>query len=232
MPDAAPRSDRRAPAAGLLLLVLLAAAGCAKVLAPAPGAFVVPGPGRSALGRAADVSVVASAGAWNGFPRSLGAVVTPVLVTIDNTGSVPLRIRHEDFSLESRDGRVFGARRPFEVTGVVAETPPAGYALPRFGVGFGWGRSFGWSVGVGYPFFWDPFWDDYFYPMYVNVRLPTGDMVQKALPETVVEPQERVSGFLYFDRVRDVDQVDFVARLVDARTGAEVGVVVIPFQLE
>jgi hypothetical protein len=216
--------------AGAVLLL----AGCVTTLVPAPGAVVVPGPGQGAAARADGVQVVVRFGAWNGRPLNLESVVTPVLVVIDNAGAVPLRIRHEEFALVSADGRTFAARPPFAVEGVVWDTPPAGYALPRasFGFGFGVGRRIGpggWGLGLGYPFYDPFFYDDYYYPLQIPVRLPTPDMVQLALPESVVEAGARASGFVYFERVRDVDQVDFTARLVDARSGQPIGTARIPF---
>lgn len=215
--------------AGALPVLLLA--GCATTLVPAPGSLALPGPGRGGIARVDGVQVMARVDAWNGRPLNLAVAVTPVLVVIDNAGTVPLRVRHEDFAMASPDGRIFAARPPFAVTGVVYDPVPAGYAVPRISLGFGYGHWIGpgWRAGFGHPFY-DPFYyDDYYYPMYVAIRLPTPDMVSLALPEAVVEPGARASGYVYLDRVRDVKQVDFVAPLVDARTGQEIGAARIPF---
>ncbi|MGH7565021.1 MAG: hypothetical protein ACREK5_11470 [Gemmatimonadota bacterium] len=56
------------------------------------------------------------------------------------------------------------------------------------------------------------------------MKLPTSDMVSGALPEAVVEPGDRVTGFVYF--LDDDDQVDldhagrvtFQAEVVNAET--------------
>ncbi|HKY60237.1 MAG TPA: hypothetical protein VJP59_04420, partial [Gemmatimonadota bacterium] len=69
---------------------------------------------------------------------------------------------------------------------------------------------------IGYPF------DDI--DRFERVELPTSDMVSGALPEAVVEPGDRVTGFVYF--VDDDDHVDldhagrvtFQAELVNAET--------------
>ena len=63
--------------------------------------------------------------------------------------------------------------------------------------------------------------------------LPTGDMVQMALPERVLEPGARAEGFLYFDRVdRKAKRVDFTARLVNATSGDQIGTITIPFVVD
>jgi hypothetical protein len=218
--------------AAALLLSALAFAGCAARLIPAPGAQIVPGPGPGAVAREAGVQISAHVDAWTGWPPSLGTVVLPILVTVENGGTVPLRVRRDDFALVTARGARLPARGPYEVVGYAMEPAPAGFAYPRFSFGVGFGAYRGWGVGVGVPLYYgDPFfYDDFYYPLHVRVALPTGDMVQMALPERVLEPGARAQGFLYFDRVkRSAERVDFTARLVDAATGAQIGTLAIPF---
>jgi hypothetical protein len=195
---------------------------------------VVPGPGAGAVAREAGVQISASAGAWRGFPRRLEVVVTPIMVTVDNGGAVPLRVRREQFALVAADGRQFAAHAPHEIRGAVLEPAPAALAYPRFSFGVGTVTRRGWGAGLGGPFGYDPFYyGDYFYPPDVHVELPTVNMLQQALPERVLAPGERVAGFLYFDRVpRKAGRVDFVARLVDGSTGQPIGVLAIPFDVK
>jgi hypothetical protein len=73
---------------------------------------------------------------------------------------------------------------------------------------------------------------DRYYPVW-SVSLPTEDMLEMAIPEGVLEPQGRISGFLYFPRVNpDAERVVFQAALVSARTGEEFGAVEVPFVVE
>jgi len=211
-----------------LVLALLAAmtlAGCATTLVPGPGATPVPaGRVTGAAANAAGVTVMAWPEAWTAAPRSLSTIVTPFLVTIDNAGRVPIRVRHDDFELVSADGRHLVSRSPYQVTGFALERAP--YPFLYAGPGFGFYRPYRWGWGpLG-----DPFWDDIYYrDPWVRVPLPTADMVAMALPETVVQPGGRVTGFLYFDHAgRSVTQVDLTAQLHDA-SGAPLGVVTIPF---
>jgi hypothetical protein len=221
----------RLAALGLAVLVVVAVglSACATTLKPAPGAPVVEGSlGRGAIAEGAGVRLIAWAGAWRASPRSLEAVVTPVLVSVENRSQVPLRLRHSDFALVGPAGQTFAARSPFEVVGHVAE--PAGwYASPRFYAG-----PFVVRDVRGRPFLIDPLWDDPFFygPAFTSVELPSGDMVQLALPERVVEPHGSATGFLYFERVRKVPGVDLSARLVDDRSGQPVVTLTVPFVVD
>jgi len=202
-----------------VILFALGAMGCATTtLVPAPGAQPVPaGRVTGAAASAAGVTVMAWPEAWSAAPRSLPAVVTPFLVAIDNGGTVALRVRHDDFEVVSANGRRLGARSPYEITGYTFERAwsPFIVAGPPLGP-YAW-RRWGWD---------DPY---YYSDPWVRVPLPTADMVAMALPETVVAPGGRVTGFLYFDRLgRGVTSVDFTARLADT-SGARLGVVTIPF---
>jgi len=105
---------------------------------------------------------------------------------------------------------VFAALPPFEMIRTVTE--PVGYAsmpMEGFWVAPYLSAYYAWS-----PPFGGPFYDDHWY---------------YDLPEGVVQPGGRVSGFLYFEPVRRVKQADFMAHLVDADTGDHVATIRIPF---
>jgi hypothetical protein len=215
-----------------LVLAVVGLGACAGRLRPAPEAQLAPPDGApGAVAEASGVTLEARVGAWRAWPPNLEAVTLPVLVTIDNRGGLRLRVRYDDFDLTAQDGRRFAARAPFALTGYVAQ-PVTPYAYPYWGPGpmvFGGFRS---AAFVGRPFFYDPFYYDYWPPV-AYVGLPSGDMVQLALREAVVEPQTRVSGFVYFDRLpRKVTRVDLTFRLVDAASGEARGEIVIPFVVE
>lgn len=219
---------RFAPWALASLLALLA--GCATHLAPAPEAVRLGhGPRASAVAEAEGVRVIARADAWRGDPEGLEFEVTPVLVAIQNDGARPVRLRYEQFALVGPAGTRFAALSPFDVEGVVVEREPYPSAFPRLAYAPYRVDPHG-RFGLGYPYAWDPFYWDYYATR--RVRLPTGDMVQKALPETTVEPGATMRGFLYFEEVKDVDAVTLRAELVDARTGQPFASVAIPFVVE
>jgi hypothetical protein len=206
-----------------LALVAALVAGCATTLKPAPEATTVGGPGQNAVGAAAGVRVVARAEAWHGEPAALDSIVTPILVTIENDSPHPLRVRYEQFTFVTADGRRLAARGPYDITGVVSE--PAASPPPILGPGI---------VGFvrGRPVYIDPFYDPFFYGRwsFYPVQLPTGDMVQFALPQQTLARGGRVSGFVYFERVeRAARRVALTFDLVDADTGQRFGTVSIPF---
>lgn len=141
-----------------------------------------------------------------------------MLVVIENGSSRRLGVRTSSFTLVAADGRHFAAVPPRQVSGVVSE--PAGWAYyPSWGF---YGHRF---------YSYSPFYERY--PVFADVRLPTSDMIRQALPEEVVEPGGRISGFLYFEKVpRNADTVTLAAMLVDADTDAEFGTVRIPFVVD
>jgi hypothetical protein len=220
-------------ATGALVAALaVALVGCATQLRPAPEAVMLPGPGQAAVAEAAGVRIVASADAWRGDPEGLERVVTPMLVRVENDGAVAVQVRYEDFALVAADGRRFVAIPPFNVRGVVSTLDRGGYPVYGFGVSPFYPHL---AVAPGiypfdpfYPFYYDPYWP-YWHRW---VTLPTGDMVQKALPEGVLQPGGRATGFLYFEDVAKARRVTFEARLpvrdADNRTVS----VTIPFVVD
>jgi hypothetical protein len=223
---------RSRTAAASLIAVAIALGGCAAQLRPAPEALVLPGPGQAAIAETAGVRIVASAEAWRGDPESLDRIVTPMLVRVENDGAVAVQVRYEDFALVAEDGRRFAAIPPFNVRGVVS-TPYRGlYPVHRPGVSpF---SSFYPRLAIApglYPF--DPFYDDAYWPYWYRwVNLPTGDMVQKALPEGVLQPGDRTTGFLYFEDVDKARRVTFEARLPVRDTNNRTVGLTIPFVVD
>lgn len=208
--------------------------GCASTpeLVPAPGAQPAPpGPGKGAVAVVRGVRVIARSDAWAGFPPDLDRV-TPILVTIENDGAVPLRLRYNEFSLVApTTGATYAAIPPFDIRGVEVEPVTAlGYSgfwvAPYYAPYYPGLRPYYGS----FPF--DQYYYEQYYPTWVDIPLPTGDMIQKALPEGVLDPGGRVTGYLYFQNVkRDAGMVDFTLDLVSAE-GGNIGTVRIPFEVE
>lgn len=222
-------------------LLALTTPGCATMLVPAPGAHRVAGVGYAADERQAGVHIVAAGEAWTGFPSDLDDIVTPLLVTITNDSDRTLEIRYEHFTLQTPGEVVFAALPPFQVSGFTLERiEPLDTIGPMGGFGLGFSVAPylspwypGWSVYSG-PF---PFNSGYYggyYGLYSgsgHIRLPTGDMIQRALPEGVLAPGGRISGFVYFERILDVVRVAFVAQLIEVG-GQKFGTIHIPFIVE
>ena len=196
--------------------------GSLGLIAPVPWAVAQDDADHTAVVSTAGVTIEVDTEAWRGEPSRFDKVL-PVLVRITNDGEVPLRIRHSDFALVTGSGERVVATPPFDLRATETVASDTGidpfdvryrypYGFYRFGP---YGR-----VGfIGYPY--SPF-DDI--NRFEAVELPTSDMVSGALPEAVVEPGDRVTGFLYF--VDDDDHVDldhagpvtFQAELVNAQT--------------
>jgi hypothetical protein len=126
----------------------LAAAACAlgPELVPDVGAARAPGTHTGAVTEAQGVRITIDGSAWQSDPVDLGESMTPVLVTIENTGSFPLRIGYQDFSLVGATGFHYAALPPFQAQGrlpvseraspgpmalaLAAGTPPPVHTLP------------------------------------------------------------------------------------------------------
>jgi len=224
-------SPRRAGTILAAATFLAAGCGARPDLVPAPGAQPAPpGPGAGAMGEVAGITIIARADAWSGFPENLQEV-TPILVTIDNGGDAPVRIRYNEFALVAPTGKRYAAIPPFNVEGTAVES--IGVRYPGFWVAPYYSHYYPFLRPYGGYFPFDRYYYDAYYPQFVRIRLPTADMIQKALPEGVLEPGGRITGYVYFENVDgDVPQVDFTAELHDAATGRPFGVVRIPFLVE
>jgi hypothetical protein len=91
------------------------------------------------------------------------------------------------------------------------------------------------GFGVGYwggPWFYPPYYSDWVYawgPAYYPTR-PSTDVLTLGLPEGVLPPGARVSGFLYFKRATASRRglLDLSWDAHDARTGAGLGTLHVP----
>jgi hypothetical protein len=91
-------------------------------------------------------------------------------------------------------------------------------------------------IGIGpWPYPWIPDFGYFstYYPYMRAIHLPTRSMLTKGIPEGVVAPGGYVEGFLYFTKVKpDMEQVEFVAKLQNARTGQQFGTIRVPFEVK
>ena len=207
----------------LLVAVALLASACARQLVPAPGAQIADGRGKAATASVAGVNVVVNPDAWRGLPTTLGSLVTPLLVTIDNQSGSPVRVRWEQFALHGPGETRFAARPPLDIDGYVSEPVAAmPYAAMPYGA-FGYDPF--WRSGLG------PYGRHYPWPPSRRLPLPTRDMVERALPEGIVEPGARTTGFAFFDRATQAKgaPLEFTMDLVDANTNERFAQVRIPF---
>jgi hypothetical protein len=218
--------------------VLVAAACAGPELRPAAEATPALLRGEAAVAGGAGVQVAASTRAWEGRPVTLETELTPVLVDILNQSRRPLRIGYEGFQFISQAETSYAALPPYRIQAEVTRPVSAGrpyYPYTDFS-GAPYLRGYYPRLNIyGGPF---AFSDRYYganapiWSRYRAVQLPTDNMLERALPEGVVEPGGRVGGFLYFQRLEGRGPFTFSVDLVDARTGERFGAISIPFVAE
>lgn len=124
-----------------------------------------------------------------------------------------------------------------QVRGRIVYGRPRAVITPAFAwSGFYYAPYWGYGYsGLGpWPDWWGPSMGYYnlYYPYMRSFNLPTQSMLSKGLPEGVISPDGYVDGFLYFRKVNpELSNVEFVAKLQDAKTGEQFGEIEIPFQV-
>lgn len=220
------------------VLLLLSFVACARypALLPAPGAHLAPEGGAEA--RAEGIEIRIDGTAWDGIPRDLSTVITPVWVELHNESERPMQVRYEAFSLLGDSGFHYAVLPPFHPDAApaygAAPAKAEGKAKTRrmrthrqFFVAPYYGPFFDYQPWP-YPFLYEPGYYDRYYAMWAS-PLPSPDMLAEALPEGVLDQGGQIGGFLYFQRAPDSEQsVRFQARLIDARSEDVFGEVLIP----
>jgi hypothetical protein len=217
------------------LYAMLLALACSHTprLVPAPDAQRLPDDPGTAVASGAGVRVTIRSRSWQGEPRDLESIVTPLHVTVENGSAVAIQIRYRYFTLTSEDGLQTPAIPPMRIQrpgeSVVAVAPA--FRAHRFLLLRPY-RPFypGFPVWDG-PFDWDPFFYDQFYATW-RPPLPTPDMINQALPEGVLQPGGKVSGFLYFRKLRSEGRVMFAQEVVEAEKHERVATIRIPLVLQ
>jgi len=189
--------------------MLAAACASSPDIKPSSEARLVDGRPNAAVVSTAGIEVIAENDAWSGEPQRFKRV-HPVLVRITNDGDVPVRVRAQDFALVTGSGLRLTGLAPFDVQGSEVEANdhtiyPYGalsFNYFRLGHGSNFGHGFH-GIGSSHGFHHPGLLALAHTPTFTRIDLPTADMVSKALPERIVEPGERVAGFVYFPRVGD-----------------------------
>ena len=192
---------------GLWPLVLLAAltapvsaCGRAPVLLPASGYKSAIGRSSLAVESRSGVTMTADASVWNDAPKNLPSEVTPVWVTLHNATGRRLRVQYDEFTLGGASGASYVALAPYvfrtPTTRAVFEVPDGGY-FDKFQIAaylapfYPWLPVWDGPLPAG-PFVSSPAW---------RVHLPTAGVLDRALPEGVLENRGTASGYLYFQKV-------------------------------
>jgi hypothetical protein len=205
------------------LIILLSVAGCAHSgdLVPALGAKQLAGERGTVVASDAGVRVIVRPGAWDENPPNLADAALPLHVTIENRSAHPLALRHSTLKLRgpALDYAPLDAQQLVKKTVLVKEDP---LILPRTGAEPLTHiphplRSLSVKANPEAP----PY--ERYYAEH-TVALPTLDMIDRALPQRVLQPGERASGFLYFEPLRpEVHRARFTYDLIDARSALTFG---------
>jgi hypothetical protein len=202
-------------------------------LSPAPDASIAPGPGEGATTTVDGVRITARAQAWQWDPTDLNTKVTPLLLQLENNGTHPLLVRYNGIALVDSMGHRFNVMPPYDIDGTVAETYRVSnpyYGFNRFYVAPYLTRWYPRFSPYGGAFAFNSAYYSPYLTQYRSVQLPTVDMVQRALPEGVLQPGGTAMGFVYFERLdRDARTLTLNVELTDAQTGASIGTARIPF---
>jgi hypothetical protein len=229
-------SPRRKLGASLLIAGLCLSCGPKNMLEPAKSANHVPGKDDAIRAEDQGVQLTAMADAWDGRKDVLSEV-TPLRVVIRNDGSEPVQVRYKNFSLVAKDGTRYVALPPMQIQGTVEArasnvTPrwaATGYELAPYYHGV-YGEYTPITAG---PFAYDYDYYDAYYPEWINMELPTPEMLQRALPEGTLKPGGQVDGFVYFEKVgSNADQVALKASFVDPQSNNTEAKLSLPFKVE
>ena len=200
----------------VLLVALLASVGaCATEpeLLPVSGYKSPIGRRTLAAESRSGVTVTADGSAWDSPPKKLVTEVTPVWVTLQNATGRPLRIQYDEFTLRGASGATYMALAPYvlraSTSKPVFEVPDGGY-FDKFQVAAYLAPFYPWLQVWNGPLPYGPS----IYSVPWRASLPTASMLDRALPEGVLENGGTASGYLYFQRVRPQEgEVSFLAGL-------------------
>lgn len=227
-------AKKRVGALGAILVASLTSCADPKLMpAEPPGAATTASAApQEAQAQEAGVRVVITTNAWDGRPEALGTVLTPVRVQVENRGDRAVAIRYSAFRLTSPSGRTYAAIPPYDIEEDMARPVAspyyrsAGFGVAPYLGGFypGYG-PYGGSFGFDAPYYgtYYPYWQGY-----RDIDLPTEDMIERALPEGVLEPGGQVAGYLYFENVEEEGSATFRVLLVGPDGAEPYGEISIP----
>jgi hypothetical protein len=92
-------------------------------LKPDPAAPRAPGNPNAAFAEVSGVKVLVAGDAWNGDPKNLPTVLTPVKVTLDNQSGRALKVNYDQFKLSGGSGFTYSAIPPMQARVVLSQVP-------------------------------------------------------------------------------------------------------------
>ncbi len=189
------------------------------------------------------ITVISKTNQWTG-DQQVNDKISPVLVTIQNNGNIPVKISYGQFALISDNGKRYNALPPFQINGTIEkpvlvykETPitTPEFEYNNFLIAPYYAQVYpGIGVYTGTYYFDPMYYDNYYhYCSTLQTTLPTPDMVAKALPEGVLQPGGSVTGFVYFEKVEpsSTSKVNFQIDLVNPQDGNNFATIDIPYNV-
>jgi hypothetical protein len=227
----------------VLIVTILFATGCdlqerteLEPTTPATGRVQIRGD--TIMTTARNVTVRTVADAWTG-QAAVKEEVTPLRVTIRNESEHPIAIGYDRFGLVTPQGRFHAALPLYRIEGEVGElrarNPAVDSVTPEFEHEAYEPAPFYDAIFPDVPayredYYYNRYYNDFYYRYWDRRELPTQEMIRQAIPEGVLRPGGRISGFFFFEKVDpDLDRVLFRADLADAQTGQVFGSVSFPF---
>src|SRR3954469_8169761 len=186
-----------------VLVALVAWAGACATrpeLLPASGHTSAIGRKSLAVESRSGLTVTADGSVWDSSPKNLATELTPVWVTLHNETGRSLRVQYDEFTLRGESGAIYIALAAYDLR---ASRSRAIFVVQD-------GGDFDKFQVAPYlaPFYpWLPVWNGplsygpSIYSVAWRAGLPTDSMLQRALPEGVLENSGSVSGFVYFQKV-------------------------------
>jgi hypothetical protein len=153
-----------------------------------------------------DVRVIAQSRHWPG-KADVKDAITPMRIIIQNKSQNALQIRYSDFTIIAPNRVSYAAVPPRQVMGAVKDGVSIRPAFQRTGFYSApyYGDYYAGSdiPAYGGPFPYDaPYYDTYYQYWQRFEKLPTPEMLARALPEGVIAPGGSLDGYLYFAKIR------------------------------
>lgn len=181
------------------------------------------------------VDVTVRSEAWTDFPTNLEDRVTPLHVRIQNRSSDPIYFGYSQMKLIEKNGDVRRAIPLFEIDGEVAAREPVEptFTHDSFFVMSPYRGIYPSMATTSYAPTPMTSYDYATQYRQWGVDLPTGAMIEAALPEGVIEPGGHISGFVYFDQVDDdAGSVTFVYLAESTRSSSPIAEVAVLFDVD
>jgi hypothetical protein len=193
----------RGTAMRFVLVALVASVGACTTqpeLLPAAGHTSAMGRRSLAVESRSGVTVTADGSVWDSSPKNLATELTPVWVTLHNETGRSLRVQYDEFTLRGASGAIYVALAPYvpgaSTSRAVFEVQDGG-DFDKFQVAPYLAPSYPWLPVWNGPLSYGPS----IHSVAWRAGLPTASMLERALPEGVLENGGSVSGFLYFQKV-------------------------------